>query len=396
MLTFEERNRGVYIQGVTGSGKTTFTKWRMYEDIRAGKGIIYIDPHGPDALDLLDNIPKNRTEDVRYICPGSRRTYVPLQLSIDPVLLVEDLKDIWGEALSDRAQYYLLHGLQLIKDNPGKTLADLKRIYWDPTFREKLLRSVTNPETVEFWGNEYEIASSNVKGDAPQTIFNKVGQLLFTPAIKQALSDKNNPFSLETAIRFNEIVVVNLAKGQIGEGPASLLGALILAHIKNVLMSETVKECRLYVSEFQNFGTNVFADMLSELRKFGLCLTLEHQFLAQLRPAVQMAILGNVGTIVAFRNSPFDAPIMNPFFDSREHQDQVESSLSSQPPYHYKFRSIFGDIRSGSVERFTTTDKGSLSRVLAASGRRFERPIIARLPRPSKGRSQARSRSARP
>src|SRR5581483_6191937 len=66
----------------------------------------------------------------------------------------------------------------------------------------------------------------------------------------------------------------------------------------------------LLVDEFQNFATDSFAGILSEARKYRLCLTLSHQFMSQLPEKLRDAVLGNVGGIVSFRVGSWDSAIL--------------------------------------------------------------------------------------
>jgi len=70
----------------------------------------------------------------------------------------------------------------------------------------------------------------------------------------------------------------------------------------------------MYVDEFQNFATESFANILSESRKYGLSLTLAHQYIGQLDPKVQEAIFGNVASVVSFQVGYSDAKILAPIY----------------------------------------------------------------------------------
>src|SRR5574340_293903 len=104
-----------------------------------------------------------------------------------------------------------------------------------------------------------------------------------------------------------KILLVNLAKGRIGEGNSSFLGSLIITKLQLAAMSridiieEQRKDFYLFVDEFQNFvATETFDGILSEARKYRLCLALAHQYIGQLDERLSKAIFGNVGTIITF------------------------------------------------------------------------------------------------
>jgi DNA helicase HerA-like ATPase len=69
-LTENDRRRHMYIIGQTGTGKTNLMVNLALQDMLAGKGFAFIDPHGDAAEELLGMVPAERTEDVIYFAPG--------------------------------------------------------------------------------------------------------------------------------------------------------------------------------------------------------------------------------------------------------------------------------------------------------------------------------------
>ena len=112
---------------------------------------------------------------------------------------------------------------------------------------------------------------------------------------------------------------MNLAKGKLGEDSAGILGAMLVSTLGLAALSrEASPQTRpffLYIDEFQTFTTAAMANMISELRKFGLGLTVAHQHLYQLSPEVRHAVLGNAGTLISFRIGPEDAAIIAKEFE---------------------------------------------------------------------------------
>ena len=111
-------------------------------------------------------------------------------------------------------------------------------------------------------------------------------------------------------------LIANLARGQIGEQAANLLGSLLVSHLQLVAMERSTlrPEDRLpfyvHVDEFQNFGTDAFASLLSEARKFATHFCLVNQFTDQLQPPVRSALLGNAGSLIVFRVGSADAELL--------------------------------------------------------------------------------------
>jgi type IV secretory pathway TraG/TraD family ATPase VirD4 len=117
-----------------------------------------------------------------------------------------------------------------------------------------------------------------------------------------------------------KILVVNLAKGKIGEDSAALIGSLLISQMHAAALSrsdlpeQTRKDFFIYMDEFHTFTTKSLANMLAELRKYGVGLVLAHQYLSQLDQQVQDAILANAGTIITFRLGVPDARLFEKEF----------------------------------------------------------------------------------
>lgn len=372
-FTRAERNRGVYIVGKTRSGKSTFMKHLAIGDIEAGRGIIFIDPHGYDGLDILNAVPPHRTEEVCYLDLSDYKYSVGFRPVIEPHHIVTAFVSIFGEAFTERAKYFLLHALQLIKDNPSTTILDLSRVYYDNAFRKQLVANTTNPATLAFWEHEHPSFSKRYIEEAPGTIYNKIGQFLASSPIRACLTQQHPKFDFETAIRFKQIVVVNVAKGRVGRENASLFGGLLLSHLHSIIFEGAVGDCNLYVDEFQSFGTDIVADMLSEDAKFGLHATLANQYFAQLREANQEAILGNIGALVAFKVGSRDAAALAPEFN-RDSAEDYTFELKHQPPFHAYVRRPTGEPQSIHVAP-PTPGNNPLQKVIEASRMRFARRL---------------------
>lgn len=86
----------------------------------------------------------------------------------------------------------------------------------------------------------------------------------------------------------------------------------------------------LYIDEFQNFATPSISTILSEARKYKLALTVAHQFIAQLPEEIRDAVIGNVGTKIAFRIGTTDAE----FLEKQFHPVFIRSDLENQENRH--------------------------------------------------------------
>jgi hypothetical protein len=346
-LSERERNYGVYVLGKTGSGKTVALTNLALLDIYAGKAVIFFDPHGHAARSIVDRIPRWRAEKVCYLDLSRMNTLawnplvgIPLHRAARAAInLTDALKDIWPDTWGERLASFLRNGFQLLIEHGHATLRDLPRIYYDKDHREKFTSKINDPLLNEFWNGEYRSYDDRQRREAQGPILNRIGQFLAIPEIRTVVSHRSSTLDLRTAIDNNYIVIVNLSKGTIGHTPSSIFGSLLASSIKTALMSreDTSEDERaataFYADEFHNYGTIAWAEMLSECRKYGLQLTLAHQYAAQLHPQVLSAVLGNVDCIMVFRIGIDDAERLHGNF-TRNNLPLNPAELAEQLPYH--------------------------------------------------------------
>jgi len=323
------RRGHMYIVGKTGTGKSSLLGNMIISDIAQGNGLALIDPHGDLAERVLRYIPAYRQKDVIYLNPGDTEYPVPFNLLekvpqeirhrvVSGVISV--FKKIWKEFWGPRLEHLLRNGLLTLLDYPGSTILDLTRLFTDNTFRAKALAFITEEAVRLFWISEFEKFSSRLRSEAISPILNKMGQFLTSLPLRNIVGQKQNTFQLRKVMDEGKILIVNLSKGAIGEDNCSLLGAMLVTQIQLAAASRfDIPESGrrpfyLYVDEVHNFLTHSFADILSESRKFGLNLTIGHQYVSQLPEEVRKAIFGNVGTIITFRTGAEDARYLEPEF----------------------------------------------------------------------------------
>ena len=171
-----------------------------------------------------------------------------------------------------------------------------------------------------FWLREYKEYPARFRAEAIAPIQNKVGAFLANPLLYRILTHPPQALDLRRVMDDGSILLVNLAKGKIGEDTAALLGSLLAGSLGAGALSradQTPEERRdfwLYLDEFHSFTTLSVATMLSELRKYKVGFALVHQYAAQLDEALQAAVSGNVGTILCFRVGAPDAEVLAPHF----------------------------------------------------------------------------------
>jgi hypothetical protein len=322
-----DRHHHTYAIGQTGTGKTTFLRNAILQDIEAGRGVGVIDPHGDLALDLLDMIPKERTNDVIYFDPSD--TEYPIGLNpiakTDPsrhhlVILntVSALRGLWSDVWGlGRMQYILTNTFAALLYYDHATLLCVNRMLADEGFRKKVLARVNDPIILAFWRDEFARYDSRLRAEAVAPIQNKVGQFGTTHMTRNIIGQARNAVDFRRVLDRGQIFIANLAKGTMGEDNSRLIGSFLVSQFQLAALSRADIAERdrrpfyLYIDEFQNFtSVESLSSILSEARKYRLALTLAHQYTRQLGDALRAAVFGNVGTIVCFRIGFEDAGML--------------------------------------------------------------------------------------
>jgi hypothetical protein len=300
----QERERHLYIVGKSGSGKSTFLFNLAMGDILAGEGVAVIDPHGDLALDILDGILRSRINDVCYLDvtdaerpvgfnPATR--VAPERRALAAAGIVSAFKHLWSDSWGPRLEHFLFHGVAALVEREHASLIDLPRIYTDDKFRDRLLRSVEDPETLRFWREEFPGYTKSFRSEAFAPILNKVGQVNASPQLRLILGQVAPRLDLKFTMDNQRILIANLAKGAIGEQASNLLGSLLVSHLQLVATERGALPPHqrvpffVHVDEFQTFSSDAFATLLSEARKFATHFALANQYTDQLPNAVRSA-----------------------------------------------------------------------------------------------------------
>jgi hypothetical protein len=275
---------------------------------------------------VLTRIPRARGNDLVYLNPADIERPIGFNpLSGVPEILkpivadgvVASFRHVWPESWGPRLDYILTNSIRALLDVPGATLLMLPRLLIDEVYRVRLVElHVRDPVVRSFWLNEYAGYGDRFRAEAIAPIQNKVGKALIEPRLRNMLAQPSSTITLRRLMDEGAIVVCNLSKGQLGEGVSHLIGALLTTAIAQAALSRADLAARdrrtfhLYADEFQSFATESFGLILSEARKYGLTLTVAHQFLDQLPDRLRAAAFGNVGSMVACRTGASDATII--------------------------------------------------------------------------------------
>ena len=359
-LTEQERERHEYIIGGTGSGKTTMLQYEIVQDIQSGKGVAVVDPHGDMAETLLRYVPSERVKDVIYFNPDDL-TY-PIGLNLleldeklegdellrEKDLITETVVSVFRKIFSDddsgghRIEYMLRNAVQTALTQEKATLFTVYDLINDPTYRKKVVATLTDENLKHFWRNEFGKAGGMQQVKMVAGITAKIGRFLFSVSAKRILEQEKSTIDFDDIIASSKILICNFSKGLLGEDTSELLGIMViaklqLASLRRVRIQQSERTpYYLYVDEFQNFATMSFVQMLSESRKYKLFLTMAEQSTSQQDDQRMVnIILANVGTVVCFRTgNPADEQALLQMFSPYIEKGEI----ANLPTFNYYIR----------------------------------------------------------
>lgn len=350
-LTESERERHVYIIGGTGNGKTTMLQYAIEQDMRSGKGIAIVDPHGDMAETLLKHVPEERLNDVVYFNPDDLEFPIGLNLlELTPDLTGNELlreKDIITESVisvfrkifseedtgGHRIEYVLRNTIQTALTVEDATLFTVFDLLNDTKYRKKIIKTLEDKNLINFWKNELGKAGDMQKVKMAAGITAKIGRFLFSASARQILEQPKSTIDFDDIINSGKILICNFSKGLLGEDTSELFGITVLAKLQlaslrraRIAQSDR-RHFYLYVDEFQNFATASFVQMLSEARKYKMFMVMAEQSTSQQKDQQMVSIiLANVGTVITFRTgNPQDERLLLPLFSPSIEQGEISN-----------------------------------------------------------------------
>lgn len=359
-LTAAERERHVYIIGGTGSGKTTMLQYSIIQDIKNGKGVALIDPHGDLAETLLKYIPKDRIKDVIYFNPRDIKYPIGLNLlelskdlDEDDLLIEQDFTtesiiSVFRKIFSDddsgghRIEHFLRNAIHTAFTVEDATLFTVYKLLTNSSYRRSVINKLEDDSLKDFWKAEFNNAGDYQKVKMSSGVNAKLGRFQRSAVTRRILEQPKSTIDFDDIIQNKNILICNFSKGQIGEDTSSLLGISVLTKLqlaalrRSRIASTDRSPFYLYVDEFQNFATSSFSQVLSEARKYKLFLTIAEQTTSQQQDRrLTEVILANVGTVVCFRTgSTVDEGLMLPLFKP----SIKEGEIANLPAYNFYAR----------------------------------------------------------
>ncbi len=336
-ITDSDRRRHIYTIGQTGTGKSSFLQEMAKQDAKDGKGFCFIDPHGDAIEDILTCIPKERAEEVIVFDPADiERPFGLNMLEYDAnrpeqkTFVINEMIGIFDQLYDLKStggpmfEQYMRNAMLLVMDDPdsGSTLMEIPKVLSDPDFRKMKISKSTNPVVIDFWTKEAEKAGGEAAlANMVPYITSKLTTFISNDMMRPIIAQQNSTINFRKIMDEGKILLINLSKGKIGEINARLLGMVVVGKILMAGLSRADiaendrKDFYLYLDEFQNVTTNSISQILSEARKYHLCLILAHQFIGQLKEEISKAVFGNVGSLFSFRVGAEDADFLQKQFE---------------------------------------------------------------------------------
>ena len=314
-----------FIVGQTGTGKSTLLEGMLRQDVEQGQGFCLVEPHG----DLAESVAKYAGGRAVYwnlpdpLCPFGYNPLAPVPEQYRPLVvsgLIDALKKQWEDAWGARMEHLLRYALLALIEREDSNLQDIMPMFLDKEWRGDVVAEIHDPQVKQFWEVEFPAMNYRTAVDGVAPIANKIGAFLAHPLVRKALCTPERPLHFPDLLRKGQSLVVNLGKGRLGADTANVVGGLIVSALSlAAYQRQEIPDTKrthyfLYVDEFHAFTTSAFADMLSELRKYGMGLVATTQHTSRLSDNVREAIFGNVGNIIAFRLGATDADLLSKQF----------------------------------------------------------------------------------
>jgi uncharacterized protein DUF87 len=318
--------RHAVLLGRTGAGKSTELVALAADDIRSGRGLTFLDPHGDAVARLLDATPAEQAHRVHLLELAEKdrpRAFNPIELDgADPELVaaqfVDTMRDLYFATLGSahRQIQYLRNALMtLLTMPPGTdgpwTLDSLYSLFVDPTFRENFTRGLEDPVLAAFWKHQWQQDSRRGNDPSADAILSKLGAFLSYPSIRAIVSAPVSTIRPRRIMDAGDVLLVDLSG--VGRDHMRLFGSLLIARYgvaalgRQRVPGADRTPHTLYVDEVQNFDTSSLRGIPAEGRKFGLWIVMATQYLRGLGMELQSAIRANVATMMLLQPSAEDA-----------------------------------------------------------------------------------------
>ena len=332
MIPHKDRFSGTYILGVQGVGKSGLLENLILHDIHHNQAVIVIDPHGDLTAHCIAQMPPEKLsktflldlEDEDYpfglnvFTDVGNNSAVALHQSIDRVMHCFEV--LWPEALQQQhLPRFLLASVITLLANPGSTLVDMYKLLVVDSYRHKMLQNVKDESVHQFWQVQYDELSAVDRLTRVRPLLGRLEALFMGRSlVRNIVGQRQTTIDFRQAIENKEIIFIRLPIKTLTQD-SRLIGTLLVAQIHAAIFSfSNLPEDQrpgfsLYCDEFEHFATSDFSEMFTEGRKFGVRLTLAHQYRRQIPEFLRAATL-TARTVVCFQPIPEDAREMSQRF----------------------------------------------------------------------------------
>lgn len=317
-----DRRRHLYLIGKSGMGKSKLLELLIRPDIFYGHGVGVIDPHGDLINNIMDFVPEERIQDIILVDAGDPAfpvSFNPLQNVEEDYKhhvtqgLVEIFEKQFAASWTSRLEHVFRFTCLALLDYPDATMYGMLKLLTDREYRQRVISFIKDDVVKRFWAIEFASWSEKFDTEAIVPLVSRLGQFLSNPLIRNVFGQKENKIDFNKIMDEKKMIFMNISKGKIGDENAELFGSIFVTKIQQAAMARSFipEEERhpfyFYVDEFQNVATESFLNLFSESRKYGMNLTVAHQYLGQLTREMQDTVFGNVASIVSYRVSGEDA-----------------------------------------------------------------------------------------
>lgn len=368
-ISIRDALRHTHVMGPTGVGKSTLLLHLIASDIGAGRSVVIIDPKRDLGMDVLTLIPEHRRGDVVFLDPT-----LEAPVGLNPLAdvrgqgpLVADgllavFKGLFPSMFGPRTSDALHASLLTLASSTGTSLADLPRLFTDPTFRRRLTARIDDPLGVGGFWAQYEAMSSGQQAAVVGPVLTRLRQFLLRPGVRAVIDQVAPRFRLEDLFSTPRILVVTLNKGLLGPEAAGLLGSIVVSQLwqHTLARAETAKSDRVpvsvYIDEAQSFlHLADLAEALEQSRSLGVAWHLAHQHRAQMPAALLAAIDANTRSKILFTLEAADATAVT------RHSTLTPEDVTQLPPYEVYVNLEHRGARTGWMSARTLPPPAAIS-----------------------------------
>ena len=333
---------------------------------RDGDAIVVVDPHTDLVAGILEHVPDSLAGRVRLIdlsdetrSPGinllDTRIFADRDRTADSVVRVaKGLWEQWGprmqsileqtvktlheanEQMEAEQQFTILDGLKLLSNEP---------------FRKDVLKKVSDPYLLEWWGSTFTGWSRDYKADSLAPVQTRLSYYASSKRARAILGQRRSTIDLRRTVHDGGVLLVSTSQGTVGRDVAALVGASLLNLVDAVIREQgrlplhRRRGALVVVDEMQSMPGVDYESMLSELGKFGASFILATQSLAKLDDlsrTMRDTVLANVGCLAVFQVAGNDARTL---VWELGKERVTEDDITSLPVHHCYVRATVGTER---------------------------------------------------